>query len=166
MNPLNDVSSFVLLRNLYYRGPLKKLNLSFCRIGRTSAPMVASILSRASCTLTDVNLAGSSFDAEACAVIARSCSDNQSLRALDLSFNSIGQEAAPAFASMLQQNSSLEELRLRSCGLGQAGGCILSEGLKNNFTLKMLDVRDNFVGEKGTTAITARSHISVLKLLL
>ena len=143
---------WVCVFNIFYTTSLKKLDISWNKLGMEESLALGKMLS-CNNSLTEVSLACCRIPEAGLREIARGLLHNRSVKKLDVSKNKLGMEGSLVLATMLSCNNSLTELCLQDCLIPDAGVREIAKGLLQNKSLKKFDMSDNKLVMEGSLAL-------------
>lgn len=144
MNPL--IKS--IEKNQFLKKDLKKLDLSFNKIGEQAINKLTSYINSGECNLEELNLEGNSLGDEninkLCEAINNSLSHK--LTSLNVSRNLITDESCFNIANLLQHCTQLKILMISWNHIKNLGASLIMNKLKKNFEMKVFDISWNSIG--------------------
>ncbi|XP_026776715.3 NACHT, LRR and PYD domains-containing protein 12-like [Pangasianodon hypophthalmus] len=142
---------------------LRELDLSKNFPGKKAMEQLCAALRQSTCTLQTLCVDQCGLDSEICASLAKTLSQNSSLRELSVSNNDLGDVGVRMLFTGLQSGRcTLKILRLANCSLTESSCEFLAPALSPNTTgLSELDLSGNSLSQNGASFLCSISNINL-----
>ncbi|XP_060793650.1 NACHT, LRR and PYD domains-containing protein 12-like isoform X3 [Neoarius graeffei] len=143
---------------------LKELDVSKNFPGKTAMEQLCAAVRQSTCTLQTLCVDQCELDSQICASLAKTLSQNSSLRELSLSNNKLGDVGVGMLFTELQSgHHTLKILRLANCSLTNSSCEFLAHALSSGTTgLSELDLSDNSLSQNETSFLRSILNINLI----
>ncbi|KAF4078508.1 hypothetical protein AMELA_G00199950 [Ameiurus melas] len=143
---------------------LRELDLSKNFPGKTAMVQLCAALRQSTCTLQKLCMDHCGLDSEICTSLAKTLSQNSSLRELSLSSNELGDVGVRMlFTGLQSERCSLKILRLAKCSLTNSSCEFLAPALSSSTTgLSELDLSGNSFSQTSASFLCSILNINLI----
>lgn len=152
---LSSESCGIVASALSVNSPLRELDLSNNKLGKSGMNILSTALADPYCQLQILSFAGCNFPSTTCPNLGLALKSNSCLRELDLSYKKISAYGVNKLCEgLISPQCKLQKLKLKRCGLTKTSCVHLASVLKLNSHLRELELKGNDLRDSGVEQLS------------